>query len=107
MIRRPPKSTLFPYTTLFRSGEDQRVEWPRASRRIGRPSAGRLVAPADSGGAGDGQRAGTDRRIGKLRLAPALRRRGGPPVAGGLWKSASPLGHAAHFDSDEIGRAHV
>src|SRR5258708_25705589 len=24
MIRRPPRSTLFPYTTLFRSGEDAR-----------------------------------------------------------------------------------
>src|SRR2546426_9332170 len=24
MIRRPPRSTLFPYTTLFRSGKDQR-----------------------------------------------------------------------------------
>src|SRR2546422_7050895 len=24
MIRRPPRSTLFPYTTLFRSGEDDR-----------------------------------------------------------------------------------
>src|SRR2546430_11100250 len=24
MIRRPPRSTLFPYTTLFRSGIDQR-----------------------------------------------------------------------------------
>src|SRR3712207_7303759 len=24
MIRRPPRSTLFPYTTLFRSTEDQR-----------------------------------------------------------------------------------
>src|SRR5688572_32661987 len=23
MIRRPPRSTLFPYTTLFRSGRDQ------------------------------------------------------------------------------------
>src|SRR3712207_7029468 len=23
MIRRPPRSTLFPYTTLFRSGEDE------------------------------------------------------------------------------------
>src|SRR2546427_8724544 len=23
MIRRPPRSTLFPYTTLFRSGEEQ------------------------------------------------------------------------------------
>src|SRR3712207_7735813 len=25
MIRRPPRSTLFPYTTLFRSGADQRT----------------------------------------------------------------------------------
>src|SRR5256885_12588098 len=24
MIRRPPRSTLFPYTTLFRSGDDQK-----------------------------------------------------------------------------------
>src|SRR3712207_8574340 len=26
MIRRPPRSTLFPYTTLFRSSEDAAVE---------------------------------------------------------------------------------
>src|SRR5690242_20824949 len=26
MIRRPPRSTLFPYTTLFRSGEDRVVD---------------------------------------------------------------------------------
>src|SRR3989441_6852751 len=26
MIRRPPRSTLFPYTTLFRSGRVERVE---------------------------------------------------------------------------------
>src|SRR3712207_8209385 len=25
MIRRPPRSTLFPYTTLFRSADDDRV----------------------------------------------------------------------------------
>src|SRR5256885_10900976 len=25
MIRRPPRSTLFPYTTLFRSGREQKV----------------------------------------------------------------------------------
>src|SRR5438094_7768246 len=25
MIRRPPRSTLFPYTTLFRSGKDRRT----------------------------------------------------------------------------------
>src|SRR3712207_8668179 len=27
MIRRPPRSTLFPYTTLFRSGEDLEVHF--------------------------------------------------------------------------------
>src|SRR5437588_1840841 len=30
MIRRPPRSTLFPYTTLFRSVDSCRVEWPCA-----------------------------------------------------------------------------
>src|SRR2546425_2541182 len=33
MIRRPPRSTLFPYTTLFRSGLGLRREDPRAGRR--------------------------------------------------------------------------
>src|SRR6266853_5852562 len=33
MIRRPPRSTLFPYTTLFRS---RRPPHPRAPRRAGR-----------------------------------------------------------------------
>src|SRR3712207_8113729 len=27
MIRRPPRSTLFPYTTLFRSGSAQLADW--------------------------------------------------------------------------------
>src|SRR5258706_9744070 len=27
MIRRPPRSTLFPYTTLFRSGDNQENQW--------------------------------------------------------------------------------
>src|SRR5260370_30898796 len=30
MIRRPPRSTLFPYTTLFRSGQRQRREVAQA-----------------------------------------------------------------------------
>src|SRR5436189_5292973 len=42
MIRRPPRSTLFPYTTLFRSPE--RIRWspPRypAERRAPRPRSG-------------------------------------------------------------------
>src|SRR5256885_12545903 len=28
MIRRPPRSTLFPYTTLFRSDHDERLQRP-------------------------------------------------------------------------------
>src|SRR5687768_18430630 len=41
MIRRPPRSTLFPYTTLFRSVQHRVV-----------------CAAADDGGAGDGAAAG-------------------------------------------------
>src|SRR5437870_8177488 len=34
MVRRPPRSTLFPYTTLFRSSCDSMAEWiaPKAPR---------------------------------------------------------------------------
>src|SRR2546427_7910094 len=38
MIRRPPRSTLFPYTTLFRSPAHDRVHWIR--RRAERLSVG-------------------------------------------------------------------
>src|SRR3712207_8628234 len=33
MIRRPPRSPLFPYTTLFRSGAAILIHRPRASKR--------------------------------------------------------------------------
>src|SRR5256885_11397356 len=44
MIRRPPRSTLFPYTTLFRSGEEMESEalsrarpaWERSGRSLDR-----------------------------------------------------------------------
>src|SRR5437764_4834694 len=35
MIRRPPRSTLFPYTTLFRSREADPARVPRLPRRRG------------------------------------------------------------------------
>src|SRR6266404_7007403 len=58
MIRRPPRSTLFPYTTLFRS---RGAHWlrPRADRRV----LVRARAPGRRGG-GDlaGARAGVPRR---------------------------------------------
>src|SRR3989475_368507 len=77
MIRRPPRSTLFPYTTLFRSGldrlGDQRLgeparrqvrldaQAPRAARPE-RPGAlvgeGRVADVAELAAAGDGGRRG-------------------------------------------------
>src|SRR3712207_7187345 len=50
MIRRPPRSTLFPYTTLFRSDVD-REERPVAPRRVGvdRPGDEFLAGPALAG----------------------------------------------------------
>src|SRR2546430_10522465 len=54
MIRRPPRSTLFPYTTLFRSPfRDQQSKRRSPSRRAGcfrgcRPVSGDEIASADS-----------------------------------------------------------
>src|SRR3712207_8120538 len=39
MIRRPPRSTLFPYTTLFRSDEELVRAWPAARPDARRPAA--------------------------------------------------------------------
>src|SRR2546422_2853211 len=47
MIRRPPRSTLFPYTTLFRSGSDGDQACRGADFR-GRLSAGLLRIPAET-----------------------------------------------------------
>src|SRR2546422_5563143 len=48
MIRRPPRSTLFPYTTLFRSGPDPEHAlarlWPAAREQR---EAGRRRKPGD------------------------------------------------------------
>src|ERR1051325_8619763 len=43
MIRRPPRSTLFPYTTLFRSHRPGRDRRQRRRTRRGRAAAGPLV----------------------------------------------------------------
>src|SRR2546427_1335569 len=58
MIRRPPRSTLFPYTTLFRSGPDSvprppisviRITWPEVvqctSDSVAKPSTTVLSEP--------------------------------------------------------------
>src|SRR3712207_9104617 len=46
MIRRPPRSTLFPYTTLFRSTPDRLVAFAKGARE-----AGYKVIVAGAGGA--------------------------------------------------------
>src|SRR5256885_14285606 len=60
MIRRPPRSTLFPYTTLFRSQLPARP--PGRARRMARPAAPRAPrdrprGPGDRGRGGGGMSA--------------------------------------------------
>src|SRR3989442_10076633 len=70
MIRRPPRSTLFPYTTLFRS--------PLARRRGRRPDAGRrdlpLVRdhPAPRGPRGARRRERSEEHTSELQSRPHL-----------------------------------
>src|SRR3712207_7094656 len=48
MIRRPPRSTLFPYTTLFRSGAGGRRNARRLERRLGGDGALRADGVVDA-----------------------------------------------------------
>src|SRR2546430_12883922 len=50
MIRRPPRSTLFPYTTLFRSDGGRLAA--RALRLVGRHTGGERHGSDPEGGAG-------------------------------------------------------
>src|SRR2546426_3608276 len=65
MIRRPPRSTLFPYTTLFRSGHHDR---DRASPLGHRPAdpLGPDSPPRARGGARLPELAGRDRKSTRL-----------------------------------------
>src|SRR2546426_8022104 len=53
MIRRPPRSTLFPYTTLFRSHEAQNIGKPITNNEAGRKQRGQK--PGDDPGKSQGQ----------------------------------------------------
>src|SRR2546427_2491113 len=57
MIRRPPRSTLFPYTTLFRSRQSGEPEQHADLRLVGALEHGRL---------GDGAKDGRDRKSTRL-----------------------------------------
>src|SRR2546426_1088810 len=82
MIRRPPRSTLFPYTTLFRS---------QAHLHLGRAGAGGValaqggvVNPGDGVGGGGRGAEGDGGRAARARGARAERAaRGGEAAAGG------------------------
>src|SRR2546426_2720380 len=68
MIRRPPRSTLFPYTTLFRSGRPgvrQRHPAPRAAAST-RGSVPPRGGESGSQGEGTGLAAGQDRKSTRL-----------------------------------------
>src|SRR3712207_7120352 len=67
MIRRPPRSTLFPYTTLFRSREDSSV--PLAEATLGYV-AGKLLDYVVNEGFAAGDKAARDRVRGWLRHDP-------------------------------------
>src|SRR3712207_8117383 len=50
MIRRPPRATLFPYTTLFRSDEPQHVDVEEAVPLLGRNLPRSAERPSDDPG---------------------------------------------------------
>src|SRR3989449_11205424 len=84
MIRRPPRSTLFPYTTLFRSHRHHvaRLRGGRA-RRGGRRISGARAALRRAAGSGGGMSAISGRtRLGLevLGAGAALGGAGGNPV---------------------------
>src|SRR5256885_12170864 len=51
MIRRPPRSTLFPYTTLFRSSQPQQRGDRDDRKRLGQQQQRQERTPAPSAGA--------------------------------------------------------
>src|SRR2546425_13379848 len=94
MIRRPPRSTLFPYTTLFRSREPDSCGQRGRPAPPGRP-AGAVAPRQRPGDPGDAdlradqrlsaRAAGRDRRGPRPRAAPPPRRP--PPAPPRTWGS--------------------
>src|SRR3989441_13178394 len=85
MIRRPPRSTLFPYTTLFRSLERQDRAVLREPRVV---RVGRGPHERDAGAMVGLVHAGVDRRRQPGARAPFARRQGAAArVRGGVQRS--------------------
>src|SRR3712207_1545054 len=101
MIRRPPRSTLFPYTTLFRSAGDHRA------RGCGRAARRQACPPGAVRGDRRGLDGGGPRRAGRRRgrrpgREPDRRRAGGRrPV------TAAPAGAVARPEIAGAGRVVV
>src|SRR2546429_7067576 len=74
MIRRPPRSTLFPYTTLFRSPHRSRAPHDRAGG-----GARETIAAAEHGQRRERVELGHQRPQPAARLVAAPRDRGGEP----------------------------
>src|SRR5256884_3512861 len=97
MIRRPPRSTLFPYTTLFRSG---------AARAVG---VRRVLGRRPRGPVAEGPLPARDRAVG---IAALVAEAAGEPGAAGRERGARRLVRGGHLHrvrdrTREIGRAHV
>src|SRR2546427_13047529 len=63
MIRRPPRSTLFPYTTLFRSPATARRDRPTASPEIDRSAPAKGQSPSPGPAESTHGRPGLGRRL--------------------------------------------
>src|SRR5690606_40971245 len=86
MIRRPPRSTLFPYTTLFRSGADHRdrrgpphgrsgprlLRFPRHVPGVHAEVREALRGGRGDGGAGDGDRKSTRLNSSHVKISYAV-----------------------------------
>src|SRR3989441_8369423 len=98
MIRRPPRSTLFPYTTLFRSPRDREAKGPvparlgRTDRDVGRPSTGGAAGPRPHAA---GARGRADRRGEPARWARQHHGDRGADRFGGHPARRHPADHAA------------
>src|SRR2546429_1426003 len=104
MIRRPPRSTLFPYTTLFRSLGDS-ADNPRFIETLPRRGY-RFIAPVTgvdraAGGTAAGVSAVTPIRGRKIAVTAAVVVLASGIAGGLLWRTRQ----ARHLT--EIGRAHV
>src|SRR3712207_7287275 len=95
MIRRPPRSTLFPYTTLFRSGEPAPAPFPiahlhdtRSARRPVQLLRGVLLGPA-------------------LHRADLVNRKLSAKQAGGAGRLRTPWARGADRKSTRLNSSHA